>query len=228
MRRLLASQKGLAPIVFLLVSVFVVLIIGGGGYYYMNMQNADTATESNEERTLVSPEPLEKVPATQSSSSAQVATTSLKTYENAKYNFSFQYPENWVFSVTDSDILDIHVSNIVAADGPQCTPGFAGIEVQVGHKKGANEKFDTLVREQVSQTPGGLTPSGTLEKFIINGKTAFKVQNAGWGSGCKGPGYFIEQDSTAFIYVFTGSASVNSQLAETQTLTQIVNSITYK
>lgn len=214
------AQKGFSPIAIVIGLAALLLVIGG--LYLLGGEEEvakKSGTVAKSQAPAVTPEGTQVTKA---------VTTDIKTYNNAKYKVSFQYPGNWTVEEAENGFLSVHAANkAVTSDGPQCPDGFAGIELQIGHQKSATENFDAFVTAQVTDKPEGLSPGGKLEKFLINGKNTYKVEHAGWDSNCKGPGYFIEQNPTTFTYIFTG-VGANSEAAVTQLLTQIVNSIRYQ
>ena len=78
------KQKGF--VIPILAAIIALLVIGGVTYIYVNNKS------------------LNKYSADVSGISATNQTSNWKTYTNAKYGFEFQYPENWVSSISDSGI----------------------------------------------------------------------------------------------------------------------------
>lgn len=132
-----------------------------------------------------------------------------KTYTDEQYGFEFRYPKDWNFKASETggvyNFLDIHLSNIAPSDSPLCMDDFLGMEIQVGNKKETTQSFESFVRQRVLNTNvEGLGPRGEISQTQIGSNKFFKVQYSGW-DGCSGPGYFIEQNSQYYTYVFSGA-----------------------
>lgn len=86
------------------------------------------------------------------------------------------------------------------------------MEIEVGMGWSNKNDFKQFVESQVYQTGIGLYPSGKIEELSIDDHQVFKVENSGWGSECRGPGYFIKQGVNKYIYVFTGAFDLRNDV----------------
>ena len=239
-------RRGFVPILIVL-AVLASFAVSGWAYYSLTKKSPVKSQNNN--IALQSPS-ANSNPSTTPASSTHLSTTSpqsspdlgysldnknqgWKVYKNSKYNFSFEYPSDWILEANDSTggtspFLDIHLRNKESTNDYKCPTGFAGVEIQVGNSKNSDKNFDTFVKNSVLPQGAGMSPSGKIDKFTINGKIAYKVEHSGGEGLCPvGPGYFIEQDQTHYTYIFTGADEQNGLLVESGTITQIVNSINF-
>lgn len=133
-----------------------------------------------------------------------------KVYSNEVYGFEFKYPQTWNLDETTTSFLDIHAT-INTTDGPECPAGFRGIEIQVGLPLDQETDFTYFVRSQTMPSGIGLYPSGKITEESVKGHQVLKVENSGWDSGCRGPGYFIKQSARKYTYMYTGGDGVDSE-----------------
>ncbi len=133
-------------------------------------------------------------------------------YENNKYGVAFRYPADWSVSVSENaEILDIHLANNVSStstgsSGLEWSLGKQEMEMQIGHEKDVHQDFDSFIASKLSE--GGMGDfGGPILPFTVEGIQVRKIQDSGWDSGVSGPGYFLEQDSGHYTYIFSGSKS---------------------
>lgn len=148
-------------------------------------------------------------PETTSSPDKVEETENWKIYKNSKYSFSIKYPEDWIFEVTNNEVIDIHLFNMQPKTHTVCEEGFIGMELVVQPKPDGSGDFETLVTKTIKEANeiGGydMGAKGKIEGYILNGYQVFKVQRSGWDVACAREGYFIELNEKTYIYVFTGS-----------------------
>jgi len=70
------SNKGISPIVIILIASGVLILAGGGWYLY------HTNIKSNDKIPIQNPQMVDE-------------TANWKIYRNDTYGFSFRYPSNW-------------------------------------------------------------------------------------------------------------------------------------
>lgn len=87
-------KKGLANVWAVLITVVIMLGLVAGGYYYMNLKNAKAKDDLNKQIVSLNSDlaALKKASSTASTTATAATNSSLKTYTNKTYGYSFQYP----------------------------------------------------------------------------------------------------------------------------------------
>lgn len=195
------NQKGFVNIILVVV---IVVLLGVVGYFTFVKKPKPVAQQlaptqvANTPKSSPAPTPAPDDP-----------TANWKTYTNTQYGIEFKYPNNWETDAYDTNAnnsFSIHFTNYKVKDRVDCSK-FIGMEIQAGHT--IEGSFDAFVKSEVNNI--GMGPSGNLTPIIIGGHAAYKVENSGWDSACGGPGYFIQESSTKYVYIFSGRGKETDQ-----------------
>lgn len=159
------DQKGIAYLYILLGALVLVLVAGGA--YYIGTRN-------------VQPQQAINIPAVSQPTPTVAPTANWQTYTNAKYMYSFKYPQTWrISSPNDAGAVFITSRPTTKKAGGDFTPGVAGIGVSITSNTKATVIQNTLGVEKKSET-------------TINGISATEIQGH---SGVAGSVFF---DSVLF------------------------------
>ena len=134
-----------------------------------------------------------------------------KTFTEADYGVSFDFPSNWEFDIDSygADGYRVNLSNEKNLDG--CTASSAQISFTFPNLKDAELSFADFVKSPEMYDQGGSLGQlgGTLTEMTIAGQSAFHADSTGYEAvRCGDDAYVVEMDEISYLFIglFTGTA----------------------
>jgi hypothetical protein len=136
--------------------------------------------------------------------------TGWQSYRNDTFQLELKYPAGWRLEthlgrVVDN-FLDIHLDNQLTADDLSCSDGYVGLEIITPSHKDKDLDLASWLKTQWLDNHALGGPSGTMELLPLGSNQVYKSQYSGSDTNCDGPGYFIEQNPTSYLYIYTNLA----------------------
>jgi hypothetical protein len=180
--------------------VLVIFVIGGVGVVVFKKSNSKQATTDNP-----ATEAKQNVPDDTPGQQSEAAYAGWKQYSNAKYGFSFYYPENWRVEERDAatstlEVQKAELSLWLVNDSYKTNPELAALTVSGNSKQ---QSIDLIEGDITAHARGEVDKYRSISNVSVNGKEAVKY-SIGQSKTANRQIYFLSGGGKSYSVSTTG------------------------